>query len=153
MHGPAPTHVVGQLVRTATGGQEVFRITGTDLPTRDGTGVRDYIHVWDLARAHVAAVEQLDAVLDREGASYAVLNVGTGRDVTVRELVERFSAQLDHPLEVVDAPARPGDAVGAFANVDRIQQVLGWEATATLDDALASALAWGRRRREVLGYA
>lgn len=152
VHGPTPSHVLGQLVLTATGGQSVFRLTGTDHPTRDGTGVRDYIHVWDLARAHVAAVERFDAVLTASEATSVVLNVGTGRDVTVRELVDRFSDLLDRPLEVVEAPARPGDAVGAYANVDRSRAVLGWQAESNLEHALASALAWGRRREEVLGY-
>lgn len=152
VHGPTPSHVLGQLVLTATGGQEAFRLTGTDHPTRDGTGVRDYIHVWDLARAHVAAVERFDAVLAREGEESVVLNVGTGHDVTVRELVDRFSRLLDHPIPVLESPARPGDAVGAYANVDRSREVLGWQAESSLEQALASALAWGRRRKEVLGY-
>jgi UDP-glucose 4-epimerase len=67
MHIREPTHVLGQLILAARGRREAFQITGTDYPTRVGTGLRDYIHVWDLARAHVAAVEQLDALLERVG--------------------------------------------------------------------------------------
>ena len=70
-----------------------FEITGVDWPTRDGTGIRDYIHVWDLAQAHVKAVEQFDKVFERPGTTesrYVVINLGTGHGVTVRELVHRL---------------------------------------------------------------
>ena len=152
IHVRKPSHVLGQLVRAATGQQEAFTITGTDHPTRDGTGLRDYIHVWDLAQAHVAAVEKFDQTLDRIGAPSVVLNVGTGEGVTVRELVSAFERAYGHVVPVREGPAREGDAIGAYANVNRIQDLLGWKARATTEDAIRSALAWGERRREVLGY-
>ena len=74
----------------ARGQKDGFTITGTDLPTRDGTGMRDYLHVWDLARAHVRAVERFDDVLETAGAPSVVINVGRGDGVTVRELVVAF---------------------------------------------------------------
>ncbi len=150
IHVREPSHVLGQLVRAATGQQESFRLTGVDLPTRDGTGLRDYVHVWDLARAHVAAVEQFDAAL--QGGTSAIYNVGTGSGVTVRELVTAFESAFGAPVPVEEAPPREGDAIGAYANVDRIRSVLGWQARSTLEEAIASALAWGRTRRSVLGY-
>ncbi len=153
IHVREPSHVLGQLLRAATGQQQAFTITGTEHPTRDGTGLRDYIHVWDLARAHVAAVEQFDETLERVGAPSVVLNVGTGDGVTVRELVSAFERAFGHEVPVREAPAREGDAIGAYANVERIHTLLGWKAQSTLDDAIGSALAWGARRREVLGYA
>ena len=73
------THVVPLLAQTALGYLPEFTITGTDLPTRDGTGIRDYIHAWDLAKAHVRAVEEFDAVIDAEGAPFAYINLGEGR--------------------------------------------------------------------------
>lgn len=152
IHVREPSHVLGQLVRAATGQQEAFLITGTEHPTRDGTGLRDYIHVWDLALAHVAAVEQFDPTLTRVGSSSVVLNVGTGHGVTVRELVQAFEAASGRAVPVREAPARDGDAIGAYANVDRIAELLGWRARSTTEDALRSALAWARRRPEVLGY-
>src|SRR5215218_7099434 len=85
-----PSHVLGQLVMAARGQKDSFTITGTDHPTRDGTGIRDYIHVWDLARAHVRAVERFDEVLAEAGAPSVVVNIGTGSGVTVRELVVAF---------------------------------------------------------------
>lgn len=152
VHLKEPSHVLGQLVRAAKGQQEAFTITGVDHPTRDGTGLRDYIHVWDLAKAHVAAVEQFDDVLGKVGEPSVVMNVGTGEGVTVRELVAAFERVYGSPVPVREAPPREGDAVGAYANVDRIRKLLGWEAESTLDEAIESALDWSAKRRDVLGY-
>src|SRR5688500_11750145 len=85
-----PSHVLGQLVMAARGIKDTFTITGTDHPTRDGTGIRDYIHVWDLAQAHVRAVEKFDDVLAAVDTPSTVINAGTGSGVTVRELVASF---------------------------------------------------------------
>jgi UDP-glucose 4-epimerase len=146
-----PSHVLGRLVMAARGDIPVFTITGTDHPTRDGTGIRDYIHVWDLARAHVAAVEHFDEVIDRAGSPSVVINVGTGQGVTVRELITAFERVSGQRVRVKEAPPRAGDAVGSFAAVDRAADLLRWRAELSLDDAIASALAWGERRDEVLG--
>ncbi len=147
-----PSHVLGQLVMAARGQKDTFTITGTEHPTRDGTGIRDYIHVWDLAQAHVRAVERFDRVLAAVAAPSTVINIGTGTGVTVRELVASFERVIGKRVPVTEAPPRPGDAVGAFANVDRSQELLGWRTELTLDDAIASALAWGEKRKHVLGY-
>jgi UDP-glucose 4-epimerase len=147
-----PSHVLGQLVMAARGIKDTFTITGTDHPTRDGTGIRDYIPVWDLAQAHVRAVEKFDEVLAAVDAPSTIINVGTGSGVTVRELVASFERVFGHEVPVTEAPPRPGDAVGAYANVDRSAELLGWKTTLTLDDAIASALAWGEKRQEILGY-
>ncbi|MGI8522699.1 MAG: UDP-glucose 4-epimerase GalE [Nocardioides sp.] len=147
-----PSHVVGQLVMAARGIKDSFTITGTDLPTRDGTGIRDYIHVWDLARAHVRAVEEFDRVLAAVDAPSVVINVGRGDGVSVRELIASFERVFGKPVPTTEAGPRPGDAVGAFANVDLAHQLLGWQTELTIDDAIASALAWSERREEVLGY-
>ena len=90
IYAKEPSHVLGQLVMAARGQKPGFTITGTEHPTRDGTGIRDYIHVWDLARAHVRAVERFDEVLAAVGAPSVVINVGRGDGVTVRELVAAF---------------------------------------------------------------
>ena len=147
-----PSHVIGQLVMVQRGLKPAFTITGTDHPTRDGTGIRDYVHAWDLAQAHVRAVEKFDEVVAADGGTSTVLNIGTGEGVTVRELLAAFERVTGATLNVAEAPPRPGDAVGAFANVDKAHRVLGWKAEHSIDDAIASALAWGERRREVLGY-
>ncbi|MBM7516519.1 UDP-glucose 4-epimerase GalE [Nocardioides nitrophenolicus] len=147
------THVVPLMAQTALGFRESFTLTGTDHPTRDGTGIRDYIHVWDLARAHVRAVEEFDGVLATVGAPYTYINLGGGDGVTVRELLAAVERVVGRPVPVVEAPARPGDAPGAFANADKALRLLGWRAELSLDEAIASALAWGEKRKDVLGYA
>ncbi|HET9860305.1 MAG TPA: UDP-glucose 4-epimerase GalE [Nocardioidaceae bacterium] len=147
-----PSHVLGQLVMAAQGQKDAFTITGVEHPTRDGTGIRDYIHVWDLAQAHVTAVESFDRVLRQVDAPSTIINVGTGSGVTVRELVASFEKVFGKQVPVQEAPPRPGDAVGAFANVDKARDVLGWSSSLTIDDAIGSALEWGGKRKDVLGY-
>ena len=152
MYVREPTHVLGQLVLAAQGRRDAFQITGTDYPTRDGTGLRDYIHVWDLARAHVAAVERFDAALAEADSPSPVVNLGTGRGVTVRELVGAVETVLGQPVPVREAPRRDGDAVGAYANVDRARDWLGWSAELSLVDGVASTFDWMAKRQQVLGY-
>ncbi len=152
LYDEEPSHVIGQLVLAAKGVKEHFTITGTDHPTRDGTGIRDYIHVWDLARAHVTAVERFDDVLAGLDATSTVINLGTGVGVTVRELLSAFEAVYGNKVPTKEAPPRPGDAVGAYAAVDKARDLLGWQSELTLRDGIASTLAWGRKRREILGF-
>lgn len=150
VHVRAPSHVLGQLVLAARGEVDAFTITGTDLPTRDGSGLRDFVHVWDLAEAHVRAVERFDDVVG-PGTPSTVINLGTGRGVTVRELLAAFERVFGAPVPVREAGPRPGDAVGAYADVTRAAELLGWSARLGLEDAIASALAWDEKRQSVLG--
>jgi UDP-glucose 4-epimerase len=144
--------VLGKMVDVALGKLPEFTITGVDWPTRDGSGIRDYIHVWDLAMAHVKAVEQFDTVLQKTGNTYVVINLGTGHGVTVKELVAAFERVYGRPIPKREAPPRPGDVAGAYANADRALELLGWKAEHSIDEGIASALAWGKKRKEVLGY-
>jgi UDP-glucose 4-epimerase len=152
IYAKEPSHVLGQLVMAARGQKDAFTITGTDNPTRDGTGIRDYIHVWDLARAHVRAVERFDEVIAAAGTPSVVINVGTGSGVTVRELIVAFEKVFGRPVPVREAQSRPGDVPGAFANADRAHELLDWRTELSLEEAIASALAWGEKRQEILGY-
>jgi UDP-glucose 4-epimerase len=152
VHVPRPTHVLGQLTAAALGEQPGFTLTGTDFDTSDGTGLRDYIHVWDLARAHVRAVERFDEVLSDLPGSSTVINVGTGRGVTVRELIAMVEAATGRRLAVTEAPARPGDERGAYANADKAARLLGWRAELGVEDGIRSALDWAARRNQVLPY-
>lgn len=145
-----PSFVLGSLVAAARGDIDGFAITGTDLPTRDGTGIRDYVHVWDLAQAHVVAVERFDEVLAAEGSTSTAINLGTGSGTTVRELLASFERVYGASVPTRELPPRPGDAVGAYANVDKAARLLGWRAKLSVDDAIASALEWGRRRDVLL---
>lgn len=147
------THVVPLMAQTALGQRDSFTITGIDHPTRDGTGIRDYIHAWDLARAHVRAIEEFDNVLEKVASTYTYINIGGGDGVTVRELLAAVERVVGKSIPVTEAPARPGDAAGAFANADKAAALLGWKVELSLDEAIASALAWGEKRKDVLGYA
>ncbi len=142
-----PSHALGRLIEARETGVP-FTITGTDYPTPDGTGIRDYVHVWDLARAHVAALERFETALD--GASHAVLNLGTGRGTTVRELVAAFEDVTGERLPVIDAPRRPGDSVGAYTRSDRAARLLGWTTAYDVRDGIAHTLEWFARRGAVL---
>ncbi len=148
-----PSHVLGRLVDTALGKLPYFQITGTDYPTRDGTGIRDYIHVWDLAMAHVRAVERFDEALARTSNTYEVINLGSGHGNTVKELVAAFEKVWGSPINKREGPRRPGDTAGAYANADKAWELLGWKTELSLEDGIRSALEWGRKRKEVLGYA
>jgi UDP-glucose 4-epimerase len=152
VHVRAPSHALGQILMAARGQRDAFILTGTDYPTRDGTGLRDYIHVWDLALAHVRAVERFDKVLKRAGEPSTIINLGTGSGVTVRELISTVERVLGQQVPVRDAPRRVGDAIGGFANVDKARTILKWSSQHTLEDGVRSALAWAAKRSEILGY-
>jgi UDP-glucose 4-epimerase len=142
-----PSHVLGRLVEAHRTGAP-FPITGVDYPTVDGTGVRDYVHVWDLARAHVSALERFDRALD-EGTS-AAINLGTGRGTTVRELVAAFEEVTGDAIRVLEAPRRSGDTVGAYTRTEKAARLLGWRAEHDLGTAIAHTLEWFDRRSQVL---
>jgi UDP-glucose 4-epimerase len=156
IHIEHPSHVLGKLVETAEGHQPEFHITGVNWPTRDGTGIRDYIHVWDLARAHVHAVEQFSRAFERAGlqnqAHYAVINLGTGKGVTVRELLAAFERVYGKPVPRRDMPQRPGDVAGAYANADTAFRLLGWKAELSIEQGIADALKWAEVRKGMLKY-
>jgi UDP-glucose 4-epimerase len=144
---PAPTHALGKLIEAYLNGH-AFTITGVDLPTRDGTGLRDYIHVWDLAQAHLAALCRFDRLF--AGVPSLAINVGTGSGTTVAELVAAFESVIGEAMPVVRAGPRPGDLAGCYARCDLAKLVLGWRASLSVSDGIRDALAWARRRSAVL---
>ncbi|AZH78120.1 UDP-glucose 4-epimerase GalE [Microbacterium sp. Y-01] len=148
---PTPSHALGKIMQARATG-EPFHLTGTDWATRDGSGLRDYIHVWDLALAHVAAVQRFDEVATAT-RPYRVVNLGTGDGVTVRELIAAFERVTGAPLAVVETDRRPGDQAGAFAIVERAADELGWRAQRSVDDGVRDAIAWSERLRALLGDA
>lgn len=144
-----PSHVLAKLLE-AWENRETFTVTGVDWPTRDGSGIRDFIHVWDLAQAHVAALEHFDeATAD---SNYEVFNIGTGNGVTVKELAASFEEISGEPLIVQFGPARPGDVAGVYTVSTKARDVLGWRAELTETDAVRDAIAWLPVRKEKLGY-
>jgi UDP-glucose 4-epimerase len=155
LHLKDPSHAIAKLVEVQLGRLPQFTITGTDYPTRDGTGIRDYIHVWDLAQAHVKAVEDFKGVFARAGdppENYLVINLGTGRGVTVRELVTAFEKVVGQPIHKVEGPRRPGDSAGSFTNADIAKKLLGWETELSIEQAIADALKWGEMKEKLLKY-
>ena len=149
-----PTHVLGKLVETAQGRQPEFKITGTNYTTRDGTGIRDYIHVWDLARAHVKALADFDNVFERAGNpkdNYLVINLGTGKGVTVKELVTAFEKVYGQTINKVETEPRPGDIAGSFCNADTAKRLLGWQAELPIEEGIRDALKWDEKRAKLLG--
>jgi UDP-glucose 4-epimerase len=142
-----PSHALGKLIQASEDGTP-FRITGTDYPTRDGSGIRDYIHVWDLATAHIAALLSFDSVLGT--ASSVPVNLGTGSGTTVRELVEAFNRVTDKPVIAVEAPRRPGDSAGAFSRSDRAHRLLGWTPQYSIEEGIEHSLLWASLRDGVL---
>ena len=155
LHIKVPSLVLGKMVLAARGDQDIFEITGTDWSTRDGTGIRDYVHVWDLAQAHISAVENFDRVFDQQddpSQNYMVINLGTGDGVTVRELVDAFEKVYGQPINKVDKPPRPGDVAGAYANNDKARRLLGWSPKLSLEQSIADALKWMELRTKILKY-
>ncbi|RVX47236.1 UDP-glucose 4-epimerase [Nonomuraea polychroma] len=139
-----PSHALGKMIEAYEDGVP-FQITGACYPTSDGTGIRDYVHVWDLAAAHVAALRRFDELKAN------VINLGTGSGTTVRELVEAFNRVVDRPIEVVEAPARPGDVAGAYTRSDRARRLLDWQARYSVEDGIRHSLEWARLRESRLG--
>ena len=142
---PRPTHALGQMIAAQQDG-DPFVITGTDWPTRDGTGLRDYVHVWDLAAAHVAALARFDTL---PGPATAI-NLGTGTGTTVRELLAAFNRVADRPVQVREAGRRPGDAAGACTRIDRAERLLGWRPRYDLAEGISHSLQWAALRDEIL---
>jgi UDP-glucose 4-epimerase len=140
-----PTHALGKMIQAYEEGAP-FLITGTDWPTRDGSGIRDYIHVWDLAAAHVTALTRFDAL---PGPATAI-NLGTGSGTTVRELVDAFNRVADHPVQAREAARRPGDTVGAYPRIDRAERILGWRPHYDVADGIRHSLQWAAIRDQVL---
>ncbi|MFI7601573.1 UDP-glucose 4-epimerase GalE [Actinoplanes sp. NPDC049681] len=145
-----PGHVLGRLMRAYRTGRP-FRITGVTWDTRDGTGIRDYVHIWDLARAHVRALHRFDEVAPPSPPGrYEVVNLGTGDGTTVRELIAAFEQVVGCRLETLAAPARPGDVCGNVARSDKAARLLGWHSRLTVSDGIRHALEWETQRRRVL---
>ena len=142
---PRPTHALGKMIQAQEHGVP-FLITGTDYPTRDGSGIRDYIHVWDLATAHVAALGKFDVL----PGPTTVINVGTGTGTTVRELLDAFNSVSESPVEAREAGRRPGDVVGAYTRVERAKRLLDWRSQYDITEGIRHSLQWAAIRNEVL---
>lgn len=138
-----PNNLVPFITQTAAGIRECLSVFGNDYPTPDGTCLRDYIDIVDLAQAHVAAVDRM--VQGKMDADYEIFNIGTGRPVSVLELVNAFERVNGVPVNHKFAPRRAGDTTAVWADPTRANTVLGWQARRDLDDTLRAAWAWQQR--------
>lgn len=141
-----PNNLVPVITQTAIGKQDGMCVWGSDYNTRDGSCIRDYIHVMDIARAHTQAMDYL--LEGKNQTNCEVYNVGSGRGVTVLEAIRAFETVSGVKLNYTLGPRRPGDVVAIFADNQRIRQRLGWEARYDLDEMMRSAWKWEQRQKE-----
>jgi UDP-glucose 4-epimerase len=134
-HNPE-THLIPLVLRAAAGIVDHVKVFGTDYPTRDGTAVRDYIHVEDLGRAHTLALQGARA------GRHRIYNLGTGDGYTVKEVIETARRVTGSEIPAHEEPRRPGDPAALVAASDRIRDELGWVPEKGLEDMIADAWAW-----------
>ena len=132
-----PNNLVPYIAQVAVGRLEKLHIFGDDYPTHDGTGVRDYIHVVDLARGHVAALKKLET-----GCGLFVCNLGTGVGYSVLDVLHAYERACGKALPYVIDPRRPGDVAECYADPKRAREELGWEARYGIDEMCASSWRW-----------
>lgn len=147
-YDPGPLDVMGSLLTAAAAG-EPFWIHGDDWPTPDGTPVRDFIHVWDLALAHVAALRRWDAVTTT--GPHVVMDVGSGHGTSVRELGDAFNSVARRPVEVRFDGRRPGDVAGGYAPSARARELLQWQPERSVPDGVRDAVVWAAALRGEAG--
>lgn len=142
-----PQNLVPFITQTAAGIREKLSIFGDDYPTSDGSCIRDYIHVVDLAVSHVAAMKRL---LNKQNRSnYEVFNVGTGEGTSVFEVLRSFEKVNGIKVNHQVVSRRPGDVISVYADTTKANEVLGWKAERSLDEALASAWKWEKKIRNI----
>ncbi len=140
-----PQNLVPFITQTAAGIRESLSVYGDDYPTPDGTAIRDYIHVVDLAKAHVVALQRL--IENKNQDKVETFNVGTGTGSSVLEVITAFEKVSGQKLPYKIVGRREGDITVAYANTDKANTVLGWKAQSTLEEALASAWKWEQKIR------
>jgi UDP-glucose 4-epimerase len=141
-----PQNLVPFVTQTAIGKRGQLKIFGNDYPTQDGTAIRDYIHVMDLADAHIAAMRHLT---DKDSLPYDTFNIGTGRGTSVLELIQEFERVNNVSVPYAFAERRAGDITAIYANADKANTVLGWKAQHSLGEALRSAWQWEQHLAKV----
>ncbi len=135
-----PQNLIPFITQTAIGKRKELSVFGNDYPTEDGTAIRDYIHVMDLAEAHVQALKRL--IGGEENSNYEVFNLGTGKGNSVLEVIRSFEKVSGQNLPYKIVGRREGDIIAAYADTTKANLELGWKANRSLDDALESAWKW-----------
>jgi len=142
----APANLMPVITQVAIGKRPSFNVFGNDYNTPDGSCIRDYIHVTDVAIAHVVAIEKLLA--NESALPFEVYNLGTGNGVSVFELIDSFEKVNNIKLNYTLAPRRPGDVEQVWADTSKANKMLGWKAERNLDQMVASAWAWEKQLHE-----
>ncbi|AFL80235.1 UDP-glucose-4-epimerase [Aequorivita sublithincola DSM 14238] len=140
-----PQNLVPFITQTAAGLRKELSVYGDDYPTEDGSCIRDYIHVVDLAKAHVIALGRL--LSKTNNSNYEVFNLGTGRGSSVLEVVNSFEKTTGEKLNYKIVDRRPGDVISVYADTKKANDVLGWKAQETMEDALLSSWKWEKKVR------
>jgi len=140
-----PQNLVPFITQTAMGLRQQLSVYGADYPTSDGTAVRDYIHVVDVAKAHVLALQRL--LENKNIEKVETFNLGTGTGSSVLEVITAFEKVSHQKLNYKTVGRRDGDVISAYANTDKANNVLGWKAQLTLEESLASAWKWEQKIR------
>ncbi len=135
-----PNNLFPFITQVAVGKREHLNVWGNDWPTRDGTGVRDYLHVTDLAHGHVAALEYA-----KTHPGFVAINLGTGRGTSVLEMVKAFEHASGKPIPYVLGPRRDGDIAECYADPSLAKRLLGWQAELSIERACADGWRWQQR--------
>ncbi len=133
-----PNNLIPYVTQTAIGKRDQLTVNGDDYPTKDGTNIRDYIHVMDLAEAHVAAIKRQE----KDAKDFEVFNIGTGQGNSVLEVLKTFEEVNKLKLNYKMGPRRDGDVMQVYADVSKANKILGWKYQRTLQDSLRSAWKW-----------
>ena len=141
-----PQNLVPYITQSALGKIAPLTVYGNDYPTPDGTCIRDYIHVMDLANAHILALEYLEQ--NKSTAHLEIVNLGTGTGHSVMEVIESFKRVSKQNFQYSIGPKREGDITAAYASIEKAKNLLKWEPQHTLDDALASAWKWEQKNHK-----
>lgn len=147
-----PKNIIGRLLRVYEGFDEKFVIQGTDWPTRDGTCMRDYVHIWDAANANVLACENFDTAFKNSDHDepFLALNIGSGVGVTVQEFIFAFENVSSSKIPTEKGEKRLGDIGGSYANIRLAKKTINWEPKFTIEEAIIDALNWEEVKSDIL---
>jgi UDP-glucose 4-epimerase len=143
-----PANIIPAITRTAKGKQSEFIVNGNDYPTRDGSCVRDYIHVMDVAEAHTLALEHM---VGNQGKGFNlpdIINLGTGNGISVLEMIRAFEKVTGQKLNYRIGPRRPGDAIAVYSDNTKAGEILNWKPKRSLEEIMSSAWMWGKNLGE-----
>ena len=142
-----PQNLIPFITQTAIGKHNQLTVFGNDYPTKDGTCIRDYIHVVDLAKAHIKSLKRL--IENKNILNYDVFNIGTGKGSSVMEVIKSFEKVSGQKLKYIIGPKRKGDIIEAYADTKKANKILNWKTEQNLDQAMLSAWEWEKKLQQI----